>query len=75
MEEPKIDVLYGDVSGDGKILAEDARLALRCSAKLEKLSEAQILAADVDGDGQVIAGDARQILRYSAKLQHEFEKA
>ncbi|MCR5782063.1 MAG: leucine-rich repeat protein [Clostridia bacterium] len=70
-------VIYvsGDVDGDGRILAEDARLALRTSAKLESLSEIQILAADVDGDGQILAGDARQILRYSAKLQNEFVKA
>ncbi|MCR5782846.1 MAG: DUF6273 domain-containing protein [Clostridia bacterium] len=65
----------GDVNGDGQILAGDARLALRYSAKIEELSAAQILAADVDENGQVLADDARQILRYSAKLQHAFDKA
>lgn len=66
-------VLIGDISGDDEILANDARLALRASARLEDLSEAQMTAADVDGSGEVQADDARQILRYSAKLQQEFE--
>ena len=65
----------GDVSEDGRILANDARLALRYSAKLEMLSESQILAADVNGNGQVLADDARQILRFSANLQKTFAKA
>ncbi len=64
----------GDVDGNGLILAEDARLALRFSAGLEYLDETARKAADVDGSGIVLADDARQILRFSAKLQHEFEK-
>lgn len=65
----------GDVNADGQVLANDARLALRASAKLEVLTDAQILAADVNEDGQVLANDARQILRYSAQLQREFVKS
>ncbi|MCR5783935.1 MAG: dockerin type I repeat-containing protein [Clostridia bacterium] len=65
----------GDIDGNGQILADDARIALRASAQLEKLSAEQIRAADVDGNGQVLADDARQILRFSAKLQQKFEKA
>ncbi|MCR5781222.1 MAG: dockerin type I repeat-containing protein [Clostridia bacterium] len=73
----KLGIVYiiGDVNGDGRILADDARLALRASAKLEKLSPAQMLAADANGDGQVLADDARLILRFSAKLQKEFLKS
>ncbi len=67
-------VIIGDINSDGDILADDARLALRASAKLEILSDTQLLAADVNEDKQVLADDARQILRYSAKLQHSFEK-
>ena len=70
-----VDVMIGDVNGDNKILADDARLALRASAKLEDLNEKQLIAADVNGDKKVLADDARQILRYSAKLQTEFTKA
>ena len=65
----------GDVNGDGYIHADDARLALRASARLETLSDAQLIAADVNGDGKLFANDARQILRVSAKLQAGFEKA
>lgn len=64
----------GDIDGNGQILADDARLALRASAKLETLDAEQTKAADVNEDGLVLADDARQILRYSAKLQQEFDK-
>ncbi|MCR5782860.1 MAG: dockerin type I repeat-containing protein [Clostridia bacterium] len=76
-EIPEIGKTYapGDVDSNGQILADDARLALRFSAKLEDLDENQQKAADVDGNNQVLADDARQILRFSAKLQQQFDKA
>lgn len=58
----------GDLNGDGKVLANDARLALRASARLETIDERQTKAADVDGEPGVTAKDARLILRYSASL-------
>lgn len=60
---------YGDVTGDGKVKAGDARLVLRCAAKLEQLSALQMRLADADGDGKVKAGDARIVLRAAAKIQ------
>ncbi len=62
------DPMTGDVDLNGRIEANDARLALRYSAKLEDLDERQIKAADADGSGDVLADDARKILRVSAKL-------
>ena len=62
-------VTKGDVNGDGKITADDARTALRASAKLENLNDKEKSAADVNGDGKVTADDARSILRKSAKLE------
>ena len=62
----------GDVNGDGDVLANDARLALRASAQLENLDETQKKAADVDGNGEVLANDARLILRFSAQLETGF---
>ena len=59
----------GDVSGDGRITSADARLALRCAAKLERLSEARTLAADADRSGKVNSSDARILLRVAAKLE------
>lgn len=58
----------GDINSDRRITSEDARLALRASAKLEDLDEIQTYAADVNRDGKVNTADARQILRVSARL-------
>lgn len=58
----------GDVDGDGKITAADARKALRASGKLTTLSPAEFMRADFESDGKVTASDARAILRASANL-------
>lgn len=61
-------VYMEDVNCDAKITAADARLALRCSAKLENIEEIQLLAADMNDDTKITAADARLILRKAAKL-------
>ncbi len=61
----------GDADLDGKVLAKDARLALRVSAKLETLEPQGFANCDLNGDGRLFAGEARKILRYSAKLEKE----
>lgn len=58
----------GDVDGNGRITAADARIALRSAAKLEQLSPGQEAVADADGDGKITATDARLILRVAARL-------
>ena len=58
--------LLGDVNGDGKITAIDARWTLQYSANNRELTDVQISAADVNGDGKVTAIDARWILQASA---------
>ena len=65
---PASALALGDVDGDGRVSAKDARLALRISARLENSNESQRSAADADGDGNVSAKDARIILRVSARL-------
>ena len=57
--------LSGDVSGDGEVSAEDARLALRAAVGLENYAagSAEFLAADVDKSGDITSADARLILR------------
>lgn len=62
------EIRAGDVNFDGAISGADARLALRCSAKIETLSSESMLAADVDIDGKVTAADARKILRVAAGM-------
>ncbi|MCR5782730.1 MAG: dockerin type I repeat-containing protein [Clostridia bacterium] len=62
-------LIAGDVNFDGNVSADDARLALRASARLEQLSADQTKCADVIRDGKVSADDARLILRASARLE------
>lgn len=59
-------ILLGDVNGDGKLSAIDARWALQYSAGNRELTETQIAAADANGDGKISAIDARWILQASA---------
>lgn len=59
----------GDINGDGKITASDARQALRFSARVDIPDEIQMLTADVNGDGKITAFDARKILRVAARIE------
>ena len=59
----------GDANCDGKVNASDARLVLRCAAKLETIDESFRHLADVNGDGRITASDARLILRAAAQLE------
>ena len=60
--------MSGDVNLDGRITAADSRIILRASAKLEQLSDSQLIIADIDANGKVTASDACIVLRISAKL-------
>ena len=64
--EEKVTVLLGDVNGDGKLSAIDARWTLQYSAGNREFTAEQIAAADANGDGKVSAIDARWILQASA---------
>lgn len=63
----------GDIDGNGKISAADARLALRAAVQLEQLTENQRYSADTDKNFSVNSTDARNILRASIGL-NELEK-
>lgn len=62
----------GDANGDGRITAEDARLALRFAVGLEESLPSAYASvgyfADCDGDTRVTADDARLILRRAVGL-------
>ena len=62
------ETLLGDVNGDGKVNARDARALLRFIAGLAEESEIDKNAADFNGDGKINARDARAILRFIAGL-------
>ena len=61
----------GDIDGNGKVSAADARLALRAAVGLAVYTQGsdQFTAADVNQDGRVTASDARIILRAAVGLQ------
>ena len=53
-------VIQGDMDGDGKITASDARLILRAAVGLEKADTEK---SDLDSDGKITSSDAREALR------------
>lgn len=67
------DVMYGDITGDNAINAEDALAVLKHAADLDRIEDVDINKADVIGDGVVNAADALEILKYAAGIIDEFE--
>lgn len=62
--------IVGDIVADGKITAADARIVLRASVELEKLTDVQRVVANIDAqDMNITAADARIILRASVALE------
>ena len=63
----------GDVDADGRVLAGDARLALRRAVGLETYlpGSGRFLASDMDGNGEITAADAREVLRAAVGLPAE----
>lgn len=68
-DKPVVEVMKGDIDGNGKITASDARTVLRMAAKLEPTTADALQIADMNSDGKLTASDARTILRKAAKLE------
>ena len=68
-------VKKGDINGDGKITAADARAILRYSAKLDSgWDNPDIISlADFNNDNKLTASDARQCLRYAALIDDYYK--
>ena len=62
-------VRVGDIDGDGRITAADARAVLRRAARIITFTAEQDARADVDKDGKITVNDARILLRVSAGLE------
>lgn len=62
------DYSLGDIDGNGKISAADARKILRHAAQVAPLADDQMWSADINADEKVTASDARIALRISATL-------
>ena len=67
-----IEIMYGDINGDGKVNSFDASLALQYEVALIDLNATQLLAGDVSGDGKINSFDASCILRYEVGLLKAF---
>lgn len=65
----------GDLTRNGYIAADDARLALRYSVDLDYYTQAHLKIGDVNSDGKITAMDARIILRASVRLESLPEKS
>ena len=63
-----VSLTEGDIDGDGKVTASDARKILRASAMLEELTGQEALNADVNNDGKITSADAREALLKSAMI-------
>ena len=59
-------VRKGDISGDGKLSALEARQVLMASANKYSLTPLQKMVADLDNDGKITALEARRLLMASA---------
>ncbi|MDO4548375.1 MAG: leucine-rich repeat protein [Clostridia bacterium] len=67
-----IEVLPGDVNGDGRIAAADALLALQISLGMVTPEPWQVEAGAVTGEGKVTAGCALRILQYALGIIDHF---
>lgn len=70
---PKLikDYKLGDINGDGKVTAADARIILRIATRLDSINNYKngAIVADVDKNGKITPTDARKVLRASARLE------
>ena len=64
-EEPS-SALPGDINGDGKVTAVDARWILQIAAGTRQVTEAERKSVDLNKDGKVTAVDARWVLQVAA---------
>jgi len=66
--QPPLEVVKGDVTGDGKVNIADATLALRLAVNLQTATPAQLKAADFNSDGKVAVNEVMLILRAAVGL-------
>jgi hypothetical protein len=65
-------ILYGDVSGDGRVSAYDAALTTHDAVGLITFTPAQLQAGDVDDNGSITAYDAALIAQKAVGLISKF---
>ena len=67
----KVELMLGDVDGDGEITIKDATALQKYLARLDTLTDEQLKRADVDKDGDVKIKDATMIQKFIARLIDE----
>ena len=58
--------ISGDINGDGKVTAVDARWVLQIAAGTREVTDAERISVDLNKDGKVTAVDARWVLQIAA---------
>ena len=66
-------IKYGDVTGDDKIMVNDAVKVLDYIAENIELTDAEKLCADVTKDSKIMVNDAVEILKYIAEEDVSFD--
>lgn len=64
---------FGDLDGDFRVTAADARLVLRASVELENLGTEILRRADYNNSGKISANNARTTLRISVGLDSLYD--
>jgi len=65
-------IIYGDVTGDGKVMINDAAKVAQAVGKTITLTEEEAIAADVSGDGKIQINDAGLIAQFVGKTITSF---
>lgn len=68
-----INVMLGDLNGDGRVTGADTNLIFRYVSGTVELTERQLKAADVNGDDRVTGADTNLVFRYVSGTISSFE--
>ena len=60
--------LIGNVTGDDRVTASDARMILRAAVSMGAIPDDLLPYADIDQNGRITAADARRVLRFCVGL-------
>lgn len=69
------DVIYGDVTGEGKVNSQDALTVLQVATGLSEITNYQTAIADTNADGKINSSDALSILQLATGIISSFNKS
>jgi len=62
-------IVKGDLSGDGKVLVNDAVLALQIAVGIKTANQQQLAAGDLNGDGKITINEVTMVLQAAVGLR------